>query len=75
MHQLDDHQVSGQCLMSFVLGVLRCFCSNEPIVMINVPQMGESITEGTLVEWCVHPGDTVNQDQIIAQIETGSVLI
>jgi 2-oxoglutarate dehydrogenase E2 component (dihydrolipoamide succinyltransferase) len=40
---------------------------------IKVPQMAESITEGTLKQWSKQVGDTVNQDDEIATIETDKV--
>jgi len=40
---------------------------------IRVPQMGESVTEGTLSEWLKQPGDTVAQDELLVEIETDKV--
>ncbi|CAE6457517.1 unnamed protein product [Rhizoctonia solani] len=40
---------------------------------IKVPQMAESITEGTLKQWSKQVGDTVNQDDEIATIETDKI--
>ncbi len=42
---------------------------------IKVPAMGESVTEGTLANWLVKPGQTVKQDDPIAEIETDKVAI
>jgi 2-oxoglutarate dehydrogenase E2 component (dihydrolipoamide succinyltransferase) len=42
---------------------------------IKVPQMGESVTEGTLANWLVKPGQQVAQDDPIAEIETDKVAI
>jgi 2-oxoglutarate dehydrogenase E2 component (dihydrolipoamide succinyltransferase) len=42
---------------------------------IKVPAMGESVTEGTLANWLVKPGQTVAQDDPIAEIETDKVAI
>ncbi len=42
---------------------------------IKVPQMGESVTEGTLANWLVKPGQAVKQDDPIAEIETDKVAI
>ncbi|KAH1055662.1 hypothetical protein J1N35_033727 [Gossypium stocksii] len=39
-----------------------------------VPFMGESITDGTLASFLKHPGDRVEVDEPIAQIETDNVL-
>ena len=42
---------------------------------IKVPAMGESVTEGTLSNWLVKPGQTVKQDDPIAEIETDKVAV
>jgi len=42
---------------------------------IKVPAMGESVTEGTLANWLVKPGQVVKQDDPIAEIETDKVAI
>ncbi len=42
---------------------------------IKVPAMGESVTEGTLANWLVKPGQMVAQDDPIAEIETDKVAI
>jgi pyruvate/2-oxoglutarate dehydrogenase complex dihydrolipoamide acyltransferase (E2) component len=40
---------------------------------INIPQLGVSMTEGTLVEWLVADGDTVTAGQPIYRVETDKV--
>ena len=42
---------------------------------VVVPAMGESVTEGTLSQWLKNPGDAVEQDEPIAEIETDKVAI
>ncbi len=42
---------------------------------IKVPAMGESVTEGTLANWLVKPGQSVKQDDPIAEIETDKVAV
>jgi len=41
----------------------------------TVPQMGESVTEGTIGSWLVKLGDTVTVDQALVEIETDKVAI
>lgn len=41
-----------------------------PLVPITLPQLGESIAEGTIVSILVAPGDTVEVDQEIFEVET-----
>lgn len=40
---------------------------------ITMPQLGESVTEGTLTAWLVQPGDHVNQYDPIAEVITDKV--
>jgi len=40
---------------------------------INIPQLGMSMERGTLVEWFVADGDTVNEGQVIYLLETDKV--
>lgn len=40
---------------------------------VKVPQMAESITEGTLKSWLKQVGDSVAADEEIATIETDKV--
>lgn len=41
----------------------------------TVPQMGESVTEGTIGSWLVSVGDTVEVDQALVEIETDKVAV
>ena len=38
-----------------------------------MPQMGESIFEGTITKWLKKPGDTVQQDEPLFEISTDKV--
>ncbi len=40
---------------------------------VIMPQMGESITEGTLTKWLKQPGDTVERDEPLFEISTDKV--
>lgn len=42
-------------------------------VEIKVPEMGESITEATLLNWTKKPGESVKADEILAELETDKV--
>jgi 2-oxoglutarate dehydrogenase E2 component (dihydrolipoamide succinyltransferase) len=42
---------------------------------VQLPALGESITEGTLAQWLKKPGDTVAADEPIASIETDKVSV
>ncbi|MFY0639318.1 2-oxoglutarate dehydrogenase complex dihydrolipoyllysine-residue succinyltransferase [Maricaulis maris] len=44
-------------------------------VEATVPQMGESVTEGTIGSWLVKAGDTVEIDQALVEIETDKVAV
>jgi len=43
--------------------------------ILNVPTMGDSITEGTIVEWTATVGQAVKEGDVIALIETDKVTI
>lgn len=40
---------------------------------IKVPEMGESITEGTVSKWVVKEGDSVSQGDVLLELETDKV--
>src|SRR5688500_12708538 len=42
-------------------------------VQVTMPAMGESVTEGTILEWRVKEGDTIEADDIIVEISTDKV--
>ena len=42
-------------------------------VDVEMPKMGESITEGMVIEWHKKPGDRVEQDEILLEIGTDKV--
>jgi 2-oxoglutarate dehydrogenase E2 component (dihydrolipoamide succinyltransferase) len=42
---------------------------------VEVPALGESITEGTLAQWLKNPGDAVARDEPIASLETDKVSV
>lgn len=42
---------------------------------IKFPDVGEGITEGTLVKWLVKTGDEIKADQAVAEIETDKAIV
>ena len=42
-------------------------------VTITMPQLGETVTEGTILEWVKQVGETVAEDEIIVEISTDKV--
>jgi len=42
-------------------------------IEVIMPQMGESITEGTIVRWLKKVGDTVGKDETLLEISTDKV--
>lgn len=42
-------------------------------VEVTMPKMGESITEGTVIEWLKKPGDTIEMDEPLLEIGTDKV--
>jgi pyruvate/2-oxoglutarate dehydrogenase complex dihydrolipoamide acyltransferase (E2) component len=47
--------------------------STDIYVDVNMPQMGVSVAEGTVVEWKKQVGDWVQADEIIASISTDKI--
>jgi dihydrolipoamide dehydrogenase len=43
------------------------------VAEVQLPQLGESVTEGIITAWLVKPGDTVTVDQPIVEISTDKV--
>src|SRR5262252_2657042 len=40
---------------------------------VTMPQMGESVVEGTVTKWLVKEGDVVKEDQPLCEISTDKV--
>jgi len=49
--------------------------NNVQNIDIAVPSMGDSITQGVLVQWLVKSGEGVSVDQVVAMIETDKVTV
>lgn len=52
--------------------VARHFSSGG-VTIVPVPSMGDSISEGTIVNWMKNPGDPVEEDEVIVVLETDKV--
>ena len=42
-------------------------------VQIEMPAMGESVSEGTILEWAKQPGEAVAEDETVVEISTDKV--
>ena len=51
----------------------RFFGGDSELLEVPVPEMGDSITDGGIVEWVKGPGDTILVDDVIVVIETDKV--
>jgi len=40
---------------------------------IKMPKLGESITEGTIISWSVKVGDTIEEDDVLFEVNTAKV--
>ena len=45
----------------------------DTTVQVTLPQMGESVTEGTVLEWHKQEGDSVEADETLVEISTDKV--
>ena len=42
-------------------------------VTVTMPQLGETVTEGTILSWAKQPGDMVEEDEVLLEISTDKV--
>src|SRR3954470_9781157 len=45
----------------------------DTTTQVTMPAMGESVTEGTILEWRKHEGDAVEVDDVLVEISTDKV--
>ncbi len=46
---------------------------SEGVVPISMPEMGESVTEGTVLEWHKQEGDAVSEGETVVEVSTDKV--
>src|SRR6056297_977019 len=44
-------------------------------VEFKLPDVGEGVAEGEIVQWLVEPGDAVSEDQAVAEVETDKAVV
>ena len=66
---------SGICFSAVFMRVVKARYSKEEffVAEIKVPELAESITEGTIAQWLKQPGDTVEKGEFIVELETDKV--
>ncbi len=42
-------------------------------VQVVMPQMGDSVSEGTILEWHKHEGDQISEDETLVDVSTDKV--
>src|ERR671919_30699 len=47
--------------------------ATKQTVQLLMPEMGESVTEGTVLEWHVSEGDSVDEGQTMVEVSTDKV--
>ena len=45
------------------------------LIEVKVPQLSESVAEATLLQWRRSPGEAVEMDEILVEIETDKVVL
>src|SRR6202030_2590476 len=45
----------------------------EMALTVTMPQLGESVTEGTIAKWLKHPGDAIAKYESVAEVITDKV--
>ncbi|MDH3607535.1 MAG: 2-oxo acid dehydrogenase subunit E2, partial [Acidimicrobiia bacterium] len=43
------------------------------MTVVSMPQLGETVTEGTILRWMKQPGDTIAIDEVLVEISTDKV--
>ncbi|CAI5706086.1 hypothetical protein KXD40_009673 [Peronospora effusa] len=54
---------------------IRLYSISMETIDVPVPSMGDSISEGTIVEWLKQPGDAVAEDEVVVVLETDKVSV
>ena len=54
---------------------VRLFSVSNETIDVPVPSMGDSISEGTIVEWLKQPGEAVAEDEVVVVLETDKVSV
>ncbi|MFH1105266.1 MAG: biotin/lipoyl-containing protein, partial [Actinomycetota bacterium] len=42
-------------------------------VTVTMPQLGETVTEGTILRWAKKAGDSIREDEVLLEISTDKV--
>eukprot|EP00897_Mesotaenium_endlicherianum_P009964 jgi/Mesen1/8997/ME000056S08407 len=66
---------SSRVVTSWQFQWVRSYAGGGDSLQVVVPSMGESITDGAVAALLKKPGDAVEADEVIAQIETDKVTI
>jgi pyruvate/2-oxoglutarate dehydrogenase complex dihydrolipoamide acyltransferase (E2) component len=45
------------------------------LIEFRLPDVGEGLEEGELIRWLVEPGDSVNRDQALVEVQTDKSLV
>ncbi len=55
---------------SWKKNIWRSSGKGDAVMDILMPQLGETVTEGTIITWCKREGDAVQADDVLLEIET-----
>ncbi|MGF1668291.1 MAG: biotin/lipoyl-containing protein, partial [Acidimicrobiia bacterium] len=47
--------------------------ASVPAATVTMPQLGETVTEGTILRWAKQVGDTISADEVLVEISTDKV--
>ncbi len=47
--------------------------ASAPAATVTMPQLGETVTEGTILRWAKQVGDTISADEVLVEISTDKV--
>jgi pyruvate dehydrogenase E2 component (dihydrolipoamide acetyltransferase) len=58
------------CSSSWKRNIWPSSGKGDAVMDILMPQLGETVTEGTIITWCKREGDAVQADDVLLEIET-----
>src|SRR5690625_4014047 len=73
LQQLVNQTFIKQCKMKLLKKQSIRQREDIPVKEIKIPELAESITEGTIVEWLVKKGEKVEKGDAVVELETDKV--
>ncbi|MGI8804566.1 MAG: multifunctional oxoglutarate decarboxylase/oxoglutarate dehydrogenase thiamine pyrophosphate-binding subunit/dihydrolipoyllysine-residue succinyltransferase subunit [Thermoleophilaceae bacterium] len=69
----DDGAATAEAAAQTGAGAGSAADTDADVVELEMPQMGESVSEGTILEWLKQVGDEVARDEAVVEVSTDKV--